>query len=138
MGSISDTQAQIPVIDISDANSQNAPKQLLDAATRFGFVFIKNNEGGIAPKLVSNLFDLSKEFFALPTEVKNEVSISSNKAGKNHGWLGQGVEKLDPGKQERPDVKEYDRPLHPLNKQQLMKGVQSLQHGSPRSSNRNL
>lgn len=106
MGSTGDAQAQIPVIDISAANSAQAPQQLLDAATRFGFVFIKNNEGGIPPDLISNLFDLSKEFFALPKAVKNEVSISSNKAGKNHGWLGQGVEKLDPGKQIRPDVKE--------------------------------
>lgn len=95
----------IPVIDISSAN-QDAPKQLLDAACRFGFVFVANNQAGISPKLIAELFDLSKDFFALPTEVKQAVSISSNKAGKNHGWLSQGVEKLDPKVQKNPDVKE--------------------------------
>lgn len=96
---------QIPVIDISSAN-KDAPTQLLDAACRFGFVFVANNQAGISPSLIAELFDLSKEFFALPTEVKQTVSISSNKAGKNHGWLSQGVEKLDPKTQKRPDVKE--------------------------------
>lgn len=104
MGSTED-QLQIPVIDISSAN-KDAPKQLLDAACRFGFVFIANNQAGIALDLIAELFNLSKDFFALPTEVKQAVSISSNKAGKNHGWLSQGVEKLDPKTQKRPDVKE--------------------------------
>ncbi|CAK3808778.1 related to gibberellin 20-oxidase [Lecanosticta acicola] len=106
MGSIGDTQAHIPVIDISEANSANAPKQLLQAAIKHGFVFIRNNEGVMDSLLIAKLFNLAKDFFALPTEVKNEVSIGSNKAGKNYGWLGQGVEKLDPKQQERPDVKE--------------------------------
>jgi isopenicillin N synthase-like dioxygenase len=52
------------------------------------------------------MFELSKEFFHSPLEQKEAVSISSNKAGKNHGWLSQGVEKLDPATQQRPDVKE--------------------------------
>lgn len=105
MGSVADEEAQIPVIDISSAN-KHAPSQLLDAACRFGFVFVANNEAGISPDLIARLFNLSEEFFALPNEVKQEVSIASNKAGKNHGWLSQGVEKLDPGVQKRPDVKE--------------------------------
>lgn len=104
MVSIKD-ELQIPVIDISSRN-QDAPKQLLDAACRFGFVFVANNEAGISHSLIADLFELSKQFFALPTEVKQAVSINSNKAGKNHGWLSQGVEKLDPKVQKRPDVKE--------------------------------
>lgn len=105
MGSLQNQEAKIPVIDISDAN-KDAPKQLLDAACKFGFVFVANNEAGISPDLISKLFKISEEFFALPTDVKQEVSIASNKAGKNHGWLSQGVEKLDPNVQKRPDVKE--------------------------------
>ncbi|KAF2161275.1 hypothetical protein M409DRAFT_69881 [Zasmidium cellare ATCC 36951] len=105
MGSLQEEQAQIPVIDISPAN-KNAPAELLDAACRFGFVFVANNEAGISPELISKVFDISTEFFALPNEVKQEVSIASNKAGKNHGWLSQGVEKLDPKVQVRADVKE--------------------------------
>ncbi|KAI5368331.1 putative oxoglutarate/iron-dependent dioxygenase, non-hem dioxygenase domain-containing protein [Septoria linicola] len=100
-----DDVLQIPVIDISEANPK-APQQLLDAARSYGFVFVANNLAGISPGLVDEVFQLSRDFFALPTEEKEAVSISSNKAGKNHGWLSQGVEKLDPATQKRPDVKE--------------------------------
>nr|POF18621.1 upf0676 protein [Quercus suber] len=96
----------IPIIDISPSNP-HAARQLLDAATSYGFVYIDNNAAtGISPSAIDVMFDLSKHFFAAPRQVKEEVSISSNKAGKNHGWLGQGVEKLDPKVQKRPDVKE--------------------------------
>lgn len=98
-------ELQIPVIDISSGNP-DAPTKLLDAACRFGFVFVANNQAGISPSLIADLFDLSQDFFALPTDIKETVSINSNKAGKNHGWLSQGVEKLDPKTQKRPDVKE--------------------------------
>lgn len=97
----------IPVIDISPCNP-DAASQLLSSAATYGFVFIENNAAtGIPPADVERVFELSKDFFASPTEVKQEVAISSNKAGKNHGWLSRGVEKLDPGRQERADVKEY-------------------------------
>lgn len=97
---------EIPVIDISPSN-RLAPAQLLDAAATYGFVFIENSKDvGVPPGDVSHIFALSKQFFDSPTEVKEEVSISSNKAGKNHGWLSRGIEMLDPGTQKRPDVKE--------------------------------
>jgi isopenicillin N synthase-like dioxygenase len=100
------SDAKIPVIDISPSNPQ-APEQLLSAASNYGFVFIGNNaETGIPPQQIAEMFELSKTFFAAPTEVKEEVSIGSNKAGKNHGWLSQGIEKLDPKTQKRADVKE--------------------------------
>lgn len=93
---------QIPVIDLK---SPNAASQLIDAACKFGFVFVANNDE-ISPELISCIFEISKTFFALPQELKQAVSIASNKAGKNHGWLSQGVEKLDPMVQKRADVKE--------------------------------
>ncbi|KAK0332886.1 hypothetical protein LTR91_016445 [Friedmanniomyces endolithicus] len=105
MGSTGDETARIPVLDISPSN-MNGPKQLLDAATKYGFVFIENNETGIAVEDIDHMFDLSKQFFDSPVETKQEVSINSNKAGKNHGWLSRGVETLDPSTQKRPDVKE--------------------------------
>ncbi|KAK4539169.1 hypothetical protein LTR36_001192 [Oleoguttula mirabilis] len=98
-------EVQIPVIDIRPTNS-DAPRQLLQAAAGYGFVFIEPWETGIKQEDVDQMFELSKEFFASPIDVKEEVSISSNKAGKNYGWLSQGVEKLDPMTQKRPDVKE--------------------------------
>lgn len=101
------TTLQIPVIDISQSNPK-AASQLLSSAATFGFVFVENNNAGIAPADIKQMFELSREFFAAPTEVKDEVAISSNKAGKNHGWLSRGVEKLDPKVQARADVKEYE------------------------------
>jgi isopenicillin N synthase-like dioxygenase len=100
------SNANIPVIDISPSNQQ-APEQLLSAASKYGFVFVENNnKAGIPPQQITEMFELSKKFFAAPTEVKEKVSIGSNKAGKNHGWLSQGIEKLDPQTQKRADVKE--------------------------------
>ena len=97
---------EIPIVNIASSNP-NAPTELLDAASRYGFVFVENNDGnGIPSKDIFQLFDLSKQFFASSTEVKEEVAISSNKAGKNHGWLSRGIEKLDPATQKRADVKE--------------------------------
>ena len=101
----SNPQAGIPIIDIS-SNNPTAASQLLHAASKYGFVFIENGDNGIPPIDIQHMFDISKELFSAPVEVKQEVSIASNKAGKNHGWLSRGVEKLDPKVQERPDVKE--------------------------------
>ena len=100
-----DSVLDIPVIDIRPGNV-NASQQLLDAAASGGFVFIENEDTGINPSDIAQMFELSRSFFALPLEIKEQVSISSNKAGKNYGWLSRGVEKLDPATQKRPDVKE--------------------------------
>jgi isopenicillin N synthase-like dioxygenase len=99
------TGIDIPVVDIRPGNRE-AARQVLDAATNYGFVFIENNDTGIDVKDIDHMFDLSQKFFASPEAEKDEVSIRSNKAGKNHGYLSQGVEKLDPATQKRPDVKE--------------------------------
>lgn len=96
---------QIPVIDISSKNV-NASAQLLDVAASYGFVFIENGEAAIPQDDISRMFELSRDFFDSPVEVKEEVAISSSKAGKNHGWLSRGIKMLDPGTQTRPDVKE--------------------------------
>lgn len=100
----------IPALDISSGNAL-APQQLLDAAIKYGFVFIENNDAGIAPAQIERMFELSKQFFALPRQIKQEFSIQSNAAGTNHGWISEGDESLDPSRQKRPDVKEYDWPI---------------------------
>ncbi|KAK5687337.1 hypothetical protein LTS10_001475 [Elasticomyces elasticus] len=100
MGPPKSHTAEIPVIDIRSSNI-NAPQQLLEAATRNGFVFVENS--GLDAKDVDHMFDLSKEFFSSSMDIKEEVAISSNKAGANVGWLSRGVEKLDPATQKRPD-----------------------------------
>lgn len=111
MGSL-ESQAQIPIIDLS-ASNLDAPRQLLDAASKYGFVFVENNEAGVPAEEIARMFDISQRFFAAPVAEKESVSIKSNSVGKNHGWLSQGVEMLDPSTQKRADVKEYvvERPV---------------------------
>ncbi|KAK4943036.1 hypothetical protein LTR66_003240 [Elasticomyces elasticus] len=93
----------IPVIDIS---ARDAPNQLLNAAAKFGFVFVENNEAGIDARQISHMFDLSRDLFQSPIEIKEACSINSNKSGKNKGWLSMHTEKLDPVTQKRGDFKE--------------------------------
>ena len=98
--------SQIPIVNISPSNP-SAADELLHAATTQGFVFIENTPDiGIPPSAISQLFDLSREFFASPRAVKDAVAISSNQAGGNYGWLARGIEMLDPASQKRADVKE--------------------------------
>ncbi|KAJ4370051.1 hypothetical protein N0V83_005815 [Neocucurbitaria cava] len=63
---------------------------------------------GVALVEIERMFELSKEFFALPRQVKQEISIRWTAAANNHGWISEGAESLDPARQKRPDVKEYD------------------------------
>ncbi|WPG99778.1 putative oxoglutarate/iron-dependent dioxygenase, non-hem dioxygenase domain-containing protein [Acrodontium crateriforme] len=117
----------IPVIDISSQNP-SAPTQLLEAVVKYGFVFIENNAVGIPPSRISELFNLSQEFFASPQSQKAAVSITSNKAGANHGWLGPGIEKLSVA-QARPDCKEAFNMSEPL----MQNGKLALQQPLPES-----
>ena len=47
--------AAIPVIDLS---SQNAASELLDAASTFGFVFVRHEGLNLAPEQVDRMFQL--------------------------------------------------------------------------------
>ncbi|KAI7181250.1 hypothetical protein D0869_05941 [Hortaea werneckii] len=113
----SDT-VNIPVIDLSPSN-QHASSELLNAAAHYGFVFIANDPSttGLSTAEIDTIFSLSKQFFSSPTEIKEEVSIASNQAGKNVGWLSQGIEKLDPATQKRPDIKEAFNIGEPIRNQ---------------------
>ncbi|KAI7185034.1 iron/ascorbate family oxidoreductase [Hortaea werneckii] len=110
--------ADIPIIDLSPSNA-HASSELLDAAAHYGFVFIANDPSttGLSSVEVDTMFSLSKQLFSSPTEIKEEVSIASNQAGKNVGWLSQGIEKLDPTTQKRPDIKEAFNMGEPMHNQ---------------------
>ncbi|KAF1990042.1 oxidoreductase [Aulographum hederae CBS 113979] len=98
----------IPIIDIASPSPSTA-KSLVDAASKYGFVFIRNSHesgNGIPPKDLAGMFDLSKDFFQSPEEVKEQCSIHSAKSGKNRGWLSMHTETLDPNHQKRGDFKE--------------------------------
>ena len=57
MGSANDTDINIPVIDISSP-SLDVAKDILEAASIYGFVFVKNHEVGIPPEDIQGMFDL--------------------------------------------------------------------------------
>ncbi|KAF2087817.1 Clavaminate synthase-like protein [Saccharata proteae CBS 121410] len=94
--------ANIPVIDVANPSTEVA-KELLNAASTHGFVFISNDsdDAGIPPKDIQGMFELSREFFKSPTELKAECPIQGN-----HGWAGMHVETLDPKHQKKGDFKE--------------------------------
>ena len=60
----------IPVIDISEANT-NAAEELVNAAATYGFVFVQNNRAGVPPDEIANVFSLVN---------LNTVSISGVRA----------------------------------------------------------
>ena len=128
MATINSETVDIPVIDLSPSNP-HASSELLDAAAHYGFVFVANDPSttGLSTADIDTMFSLSKQFFSSPTEIKEEVSIASNQAGKNVGWLSQGIEKLDPATQKRPDIKEAFNIGEPINNQLQQPLPQPLQ-----------
>ncbi|CAI6341266.1 unnamed protein product [Periconia digitata] len=96
----------IPVIDISSSSAEVA-QQVLDAASSHGFLFIKNDGITIPPKDISDMFELSRQYFQQPDEQKSEFAIHSEKAGGiNRGWVKMQGESLDPEGQKQGDPKE--------------------------------
>lgn len=57
MGSANGTDITIPVIDISSP-SLDVAEDILEAASTYGFVFVKNHEVGISPEDIQGMFDL--------------------------------------------------------------------------------
>ena len=92
---------QLPVIDISEFTPQ-AGKQLLDAATKYGFLYISSNGTGFTESMVDREFDLSRQFFELPEAEKEGCRIDDT----NRGWTGMHGEILDPKVQRKGDFKQ--------------------------------
>ncbi|TVY55659.1 UPF0676 protein [Lachnellula cervina] len=99
----SNSTGQIPVIDISGTTPKaEVAKQLVDAATTYGFVYIKNQGKDIPVEAIDSTFSLSKKFFTSPIEEKEPCKITEN----NRGWSGMHSETLDPASQRVGDFKE--------------------------------
>ena len=84
----------IPVLDY--ATFTGPTKQAFveawgEAARGPGFMVVKNH--GIPETLIADMFAKGDAFFALPKEVKDEVSI--DKSPNNRGYAGTGSESLD-------------------------------------------
>lgn len=93
---MSTTLIEIPVIDFEpfisgDVVAQQAvSRQIYQACHEIGFMYLKNP--GIPPSLIEQVFDQTKQFFALPLEVKNQVAWAS--AFSNRGYVGVERERL--------------------------------------------
>ena len=103
MGSIgpTDSAIRLPVIDISNFSEQ-VGKQVLEAATKYGFLYINTNGTGFTENLVTREFEFSRQFFALPVAEKETCRINQT----NRGWTGMHGEILDPKAQRKGDFKE--------------------------------
>ena len=97
------TAATLPVINISNPDQATAT-QLVDAASRHGFLYIDTRGTGLTPALVSRQFALSRRFFSRPDTEKNEVLITAK--SENQGWTGWQGEILDPKNSRQGDFKE--------------------------------
>ncbi len=88
----------IPVIDLADLTRSQAEldEALWTAATEVGFFQVVGH--GIEPHEIDAVFELAAEFFALPTDVKERVSMP---AGTNSGWEFKS--------QKRPSTGTYDQ-----------------------------
>ncbi|KAI2484383.1 DIOX-N multi-domain protein [Pyrenophora tritici-repentis] len=106
MSDMTKIQNSIPVIEISNPSKEVAP-QVLDAASKHGFLYIKNDGVTIPPQDIDAMFELSKFFFATPIDQKSAYAIHSPKAGGiNRGWVSMQGESLDPSGQKQGDPKE--------------------------------
>jgi isopenicillin N synthase-like dioxygenase len=98
----------IPIIDIgpllwgsSDERRQVA-NLIGDACRSIGFFYVANH--GVPWSTVERFFALCAEFFAMPMEVKERISIEQSAC--HRGWFQVGAENLDPSKQRVGDLKE--------------------------------
>lgn len=92
---------QLPVIDVSKFTKE-VGKQLLDAAIKYGFLYIDTNGSGFTEAVVDREFELSRQFFVLPPTDKESCLIDQT----NRGWTGMHGEILDPKSQRKGDFKE--------------------------------
>jgi len=98
---VGEAAVQLPIIDISEPTPETA-RLMIDAAVKFGFLYIDTKGTDFTEEIVDREFDLSKKFFSCPELEKEECRIGAD----NRGWTGMHGEILDPSVQKRGDWKE--------------------------------
>lgn len=88
----------LTTVDISNLEDPKVSKELLDAMVSQGFVFIDGHKFEAGE--VDKIFDLSKEFFELPLEYKQNFPFDNT----NSGYIQFNRENLDPS--QKRDFKE--------------------------------
>jgi isopenicillin N synthase-like dioxygenase len=88
---------EIPIIDISslinDENPLEVARQIGDACEKVGFFYIKNH--GVEQQLIDEMYTLTKCFFKLPYEEKNQLNIV-NSGLTLRGYIPMYAENVDP------------------------------------------
>ncbi|KAJ5874274.1 uncharacterized protein N7529_002704 [Penicillium soppii] len=96
------TPIELPVIDISNPHDPAVGKAMLEAAAKYGFLYVNSKGTDFTVNDVDRGFELSKKFFASPAQEKKTCRIQPN----NRGWSGMHIETLDPENQRTGDFKE--------------------------------
>ncbi|XP_032790040.2 UPF0676 protein C1494.01 isoform X2 [Daphnia magna] len=76
--------AAIPIVDLDDNKTDRVVKQLDEAFSTVGFVYLTNH--GIQQATIDSVLKASKHFFQLPDDVKNQTRRDSSK--DNDGYVG--------------------------------------------------
>ncbi|KAI9045168.1 putative oxidoreductase, 2OG-Fe(II) oxygenase family [Aspergillus affinis] len=85
---------ELSIIDISNPSDPAVGKAMLDAAAKYGFLYVNSKGTDFTPEDVKRAFGLSKEFFMSPAEEKASCRIEPNtgdfKEGFNFGEFKNG------------------------------------------------
>lgn len=93
----------LPVLDISSGADSKSAQALLDAAVKYGFLYISPAGTTLTESLVDSVFEISKKFFTTASLAeKQQCAINT----ENRGWFGLHNESLDPSNHKRGDFKE--------------------------------
>ncbi|MCJ1351958.1 MAG: hypothetical protein MMC33_001942 [Icmadophila ericetorum] len=92
----------LPIIDLSQIGPETGDR-LVEAASKWGFLYIRNQGLGFDTAVMDRIFGLSGQFFKSPIEEKKAVTIGSD----DKGWSPPYAEVLDPENQQQGDFKEF-------------------------------
>lgn len=90
--------ASLPMVDLQ-ADESAIIQSMFEACSTTGFFYLRNHP--LRP-LQERMFDLAKEFFRLPSEIKEKHLIDQS----NHGYVRRGQENLDSTNKKLIDEKE--------------------------------
>lgn len=90
---------RIPVVDIAPlldgTDKQGVARQIRWALSNAGFLYVRNH--GIPQSFVESVFDVTRQFFDLPTERKMDLHVRHSGIGLR-GYIEPFGENTDPGK----------------------------------------
>ncbi|MEM7280742.1 MAG: 2OG-Fe(II) oxygenase family protein [Pseudomonadota bacterium] len=88
---------EIPIVDISTvvdgSDLHSVARQIGRSCEKVGFVYLKNH--GVSKKLIGEMYDMSRQFFALPQHAKDAIHIA--RSGPTlRGYIPEYGENVDP------------------------------------------